>query len=246
MFSQQKGFAKQVFIVAFMMLLVTACAPVVFAQDSSAQSGSDSTPQAQPVLPASSPDNSAPAKDVAKAAALPSTDTPPARVPAVRPESYIVGVGDVLDINVWKEGELSKAVGVRPDGMITMPLIGEVKAVGLTPNQLQDVITAALQKVMSDPVVTVIVTSVNSLSFNIVGAVLKPGYYPLTRPVTVLDAIALSGGFRDFAKEKKIYVLRTAPDGKQERIKFNYKEVIKGKNMAQNITLQPHDTLVIP
>jgi polysaccharide export outer membrane protein len=246
MFSQQQAFVKRIFIVTAMMLFAGLAAPAAFAQDNSTPVATDSAPPAQPVLPAPAPDSTNSGKDVARAASLPTTDATPSRVATIRPDSYIVGVGDFLDINVWKEGELSKAVGVRPDGMITLPLIGEIKAVGLTPVQLQDVITAALQKVMSDPVVTVIVTSVNSLSFNIVGSVLKPGYYPLTRPVTILDAIALTGGFRDFAKEKKIYVLRTGPDGKQERIKFNYKEVIKGKNMAQNITLQPHDTLVIP
>jgi polysaccharide export outer membrane protein len=94
--------------------------------------------------------------------------------------------------------------------------------------------------------VTVTVVAVNSMSFIVMGQVNRPGYYPLSRPITVLDAIALCGGFRDFAKQKKIYILRTTPDGKQEKIKFNYKEVIKGKNMAQNITLLPHDTLVIP
>jgi polysaccharide export outer membrane protein len=84
------------------------------------------------------------------------------------------------------------------------------------------------------------------MSFNIVGQVAKPGFYSLTRPMTVLDAIAISGGFRDFAKQKKIYVLRTAPDGTQQRLKFDYKQVIKGRNMAQNIQMMPHDTLVIP
>jgi polysaccharide export outer membrane protein len=100
--------------------------------------------------------------------------------------------------------------------------------------------------VLSDPQVTVIIVSVNSLSFNIMGNVLKPGYYPLNHPVSVLDAIALSGGFKDFAKEKKIYILRTAPNGKQEKLYFNYKQVIKGQKMAQNIMLQPRDTLVVP
>ena len=120
--------------------------------------------------------------------------------------------------------------------MITMPLIGEIKAVGLTPNQLQDEITAAAAEGNVGPqVVMVVVTAVNSLSFNIVGQVFKPGSYPLIRPLTVLDAIALSGGFRDFAKEKKIYVLRTARRRQAGRIKFNYKQVIKGKNIAQNI-----------
>ena len=99
---------------------------------------------------------------------------------------------------------------------------------------------------MSEPEVTVMVTEVHSLAFNIVGQVMKPGYYPLTRRMTVLDAIAIAGGFRDFAKQKKVYVLRTKADGKQVRLPFNYKDVIKGKNPAQNIELQPRDTLVIP
>jgi len=226
---------KRIFIVGLMMLLAV-CAPAAFAQDAAGQNATDSA--TQPAAPSD--------KDVAKATELPATDTPSTRVSNIHPDSYIVGVGDVLDVNVWKESELSKTVPVRPDGMITLPLIGEIKAKGLTPVQLQDTIAGALQKVMSDPVVTVMVVSVNSLSFNIVGNVLKPGYYPLTRPISVLDAIALSGGFRDFAKSGKIYVLRTGPSGAQEKLKFNYKQVIKGKNMAQNIMLQPHDTLVIP
>jgi len=145
-----------------------------------------------------------------------------------------------------KEPEMSRIVPVRPDGMISLPLLGEIKAAGLTPVQLRDEITAPLKKLMADPEVTVIVTEVHSLAFNMVGQVLKPGYYPLTRRMTVLDAIALAGGFRDFAKQKKIYVLRTKADGSQVRLPFNYKQVIKGKNAAQNIELQPRDTVVVP
>ncbi|MGB8889680.1 MAG: polysaccharide biosynthesis/export family protein [Candidatus Korobacteraceae bacterium] len=221
-----------------LMVLALAALPWVYAQDSSTD--------AKPVLPASNETAKQPGNNVAKATALPATDTPATRVANVHPDTYIIGDDDVLAINVWKEAELSKTVPVRPDGMITLPLVGEIKAVGLTPLQLQDQIVAALQKVMSDPQVTVMVSAVNSMSYNIVGQVAKPGFYSLTRPMTVLDAIALCGGFRDFAKQKKIYVLRTAPDGTQERLKFNYKQVIKGKNMAQNIQLLPHDTLVVP
>lgn len=234
---QGKVMGKRVFAVTLMALLMM-CALAAYGQDTT-----DSAPQAKPVLPATTDAG----KDVAKTTDLPTADVPPpSRVASVRPDTYIIGVGDGLDVNVWKEGELSKSVSVRPDGMITLPLIGEIKAVGLTPIQLQDQITASLQKVMSEPQVTVTVVAVNSMSFIVMGQVNRPGYYPLSRPITVLDAIALCGGFRDFAKQKKIYILRTTPDGKQEKIKFNYKEVIKGKNMAQNITLLPHDTLVIP
>jgi polysaccharide export outer membrane protein len=215
------------------IVLVGLCSMTALAQD--ATQGTDSTSTAAPATPTE-----------AKATPLPPSNTPASRVPAFLPSSYIVGVGDVLEVHVWKEGELSKTVPVRPDGMITLPLVGEIKAVGLTPVQLQDQVTAALTKVVSEPQVTVMVVSVNSMSFNIVGNVNKPGYYPLTRPITVLDAIALSGGFRDFAKQNKIYVLRKADSGAEERLKFNYKEVIKGKKMSQNIVLMPHDTLVIP
>jgi len=184
--------------------------------------------------------------------ANPATGAPPAsdaktpKAGEVNPGTYVIGPEDNLSINVWKEQELSKTVPVRPDGMISLPLIGEVKASGLTPLQLQDAITEPLKKYMSEPQVTVIVTEVRSKTFNIVGQVSKPGYYPLDRQLTVLDAVALAGGFRDFAKVKKIYVLRTDAGGKQERLPFNYKEVIKGQNMQQNVELQPHDTVVVP
>ncbi len=172
-------------------------------------------------------------------------DTTPPRVADVTPSGFVIGVEDILNINVWKEPEMSRVVPVRPDGMITLPLIGEIKAVGLTPLQLQDQISGLLKKFMSDPQVTVIVTEVRSLTFNVVGQVLKPGYYPLTRRMTVLDAIALSGGFQPFAKQKKVYVLRTSA-GKQVRLPFNYKDVIKGKRADENIELQPRDTVVVP
>lgn len=239
MFGQGQAVKMRNFMVG-LILLVGLCSMAAYSQDAAAP-GTESTDAAKPVLPAS-----APAPDEAKAAPLPASNTPASRVPAVHSASYVVGIGDVLEINVWKESELSKTVPVRPDGMITLPLVGEIKAAGLTPEQLKDQLTSALQKVVTDPQVTVMVSSVSSLSFNIMGNVNRPGYYPLTRPMTILDAIAISGGFRDFAKENKIYVLRTAPNGVQEKIKFNYKDVIKGKKMAQNIMLQPHDTLVIP
>ena len=164
----------------------------------------------------------------------------------VRPDSYIIGAEDVLSIYVWKEPDMSKTVPVRPDGMISLPLVGEIKAAGYTPVQLQDVLSESMKKLISDPQVTVVVEKVSSLSFNIVGEVLRPGYFPLTRRMTVLDAIAMAGGFKDFAKTKKVYVLRTSANGTQERLLFNYKDVIKGKNPQQNIELLPRDTIVVP
>jgi len=186
---------------------------------------------------------------VAQDAAAP----PPAAAPkptdnatGVRPDAYVIGAEDVISVYVWKEPDMSKTVPVRPDGMISLPLVGELKAAGNTPVQFQGVLADAMKKYVSDPQVTVVVEKVASLNFNIVGEVAKPGYYPLTRRLTVLDAISLAGGFRDFAKTKKVYVLRTSANGTQERLPFNYKEVIKGQNPQQNIELQPRDTIVVP
>lgn len=239
MYPQPQGRTMPKFLFAFIVLL-GLCAMTAAAQNASSQ-GSDSSNAAKPVL-----SNSDTGKDEAKATPLPATDTSASRVSKVAPEGYVIGIGDGLDINVWKEPELSKTVAVRPDGIITLPLIGEIKAVGLTPNQLQDQLAASLSKVLSDPQVTVIVVGINSLSYNIMGNVAKPGFYPLTHPLTILDAISLSGGFRDFAKEKKVYILRTDANGKQEKIYFNYKQVIKGIKMSQNILLEPRDTVVVP
>jgi polysaccharide biosynthesis/export protein len=181
-----------------------------------------------------------------KTAPSASVDNPPKSVPGVRQDSYVIGAEDVITVYVWKEPEMSKTIPVRPDGMISLPLIGEMKAAGYTPVQLQDTLAEAMKKYVSDPQVTVVVEKIASLNFDIVGEVNKPGYYPLTRRVTVLDAIAMAGGFRDFAKTKKVYVLRTAANGSEQRLPFNYKEVIKGQNPQQNIELQPRDTIVVP
>jgi polysaccharide export outer membrane protein len=159
---------------------------------------------------------------------------------------YIIGTDDVLNVSVWKEPDLSRAVTVRPDGKITMPLIGDVTAGGLTTQQLQQNLNQGLQNYVSDPAVTVSVQESRSQKFNIVGQVQKPGAYIITTPVTVLDAISMAGGFREWAKEKKIYVLRTGPDGREQRLAFNYKNVIKGHHIEQNIQIQPKDTVVVP
>jgi polysaccharide export outer membrane protein len=160
--------------------------------------------------------------------------------------SYVIGANDVLAINVWKEPDISRSVPVRSDGKISLPLVGELQASGQTPQQLEQEITKRLQSYISEPEVTVIVTDSKSQKVNILGMVSKPGAYLLTSSTTVLDAIAMAGGFKDFAKQKSIYILRQAPDGTQKRIPFNYKDVIKGQNSDQNIRLQAGDTLVVP
>ena len=186
------------------------------------------------------------AQDAAKPAPSTAPDTASKSATGVRPDSYIIGAEDVLTVFVWKEPDMTKTVPVRPDGMISLPLIGEIKATGYTPVQLQDVLAESMKKMISDPQVTVVVEKIGSLNFNIVGEVNHPGYFPLTRRMTVLDAIAMAGGFKDFAKSKKVYVLRTAANGTQERLPFNYKAVIKGQNPQQNIELLPRDTIVVP
>jgi polysaccharide biosynthesis/export protein len=160
--------------------------------------------------------------------------------------SFVIGNDDVLAINVWKEPDISKSVPVRSDGKISLPLVGEVQAAGNTPLKLEEEIAARLKNYISEPEVTVIVQQVNSQKFNILGQVNKPGSYALANTPTVLDAIAIAGGFRDFAKQKSIYVLRQNADGTQTRLPFNYKEVVKGQNPAQNVRLQPRDTIVVP
>jgi len=160
--------------------------------------------------------------------------------------SYVIGANDVLAINVWKEPDISRSVPVRSDGKISLPLVGELQAGGQTPQQLEQEITKRLQSYISEPEVTVIVSDSKSQKVNILGMVTRPGAYLLTSSTTVLDAIAMAGGFKDFAKQKSVYVLRQAPDGTQQRLLFNYKEVIKGKNPEQNIRLQAGDTVVVP
>src|SRR5437660_6301881 len=161
-------------------------------------------------------------------------------------DSFQIGPDDVLAINVWKEPEISRSVPVRSDGKVSLPLVGEVQASGQTPKQLEAEISKKLASYMSEPEVTVIVQQIKSQRFNILGQVAHPGTYPLSNPTTVLDAIALAGGFRDFAKKKSIYVLRQIADGSSTRLPFNYKDVIKGKDSQQNIKLEPRDTVYIP
>jgi polysaccharide export outer membrane protein len=161
-------------------------------------------------------------------------------------DKFVIGVDDVLAVNVWKETEISRSVPVRSDGKISLPLVGEVMAAGETPKKLEEEIAAKLQNYISEPEVTVIVQEIKSQRFNVLGLVVRPGSYALGGPTTVLDAIAQAGGFRDFAKQKSIYVLRQNQDGTQARLAFNYKEVIKGRNPGQNVTLEPRDTVVVP
>jgi polysaccharide export outer membrane protein len=159
--------------------------------------------------------------------------------------SYKIGPQDVLRIDVWKEPEISRAVPVRPDGKITLPLLNDVQASGLTPQQLAAKISEGLKKFITSPQVTVGVTEINSRRIFVTGEVTRPGAFPLLPNMTILQALSSSGGFTQFARLKNIYVLRME-DGKQVKHSFNYKDAISGKHPEQNITLEGGDVIVVP
>jgi polysaccharide export outer membrane protein len=157
---------------------------------------------------------------------------------------YVIGPDDTLHISVWKEPDLSETLPVRPDGKISMPLLDDIPAAGMTPELLKELITARLKKYIADPRVTVVVTGMNSRRIFVTGEVTHSGPLPLLPHMTVLQALA-QAGFTQFANLKAIYLLRTE-NGKQAKLPFNYKEVVKGNHPEQNIVLKPGDTVVVP
>ncbi len=159
---------------------------------------------------------------------------------------YVIGPGDLLSIDVINEPDVTGKVPVRPDGMITVPLIGDVKASGLTPDKLQANITSKLTEYVKDPSVTVIVDEMNSRQFNVLGKVQHPGSFALNKPTRVLDALAQAGGFTEFAKVSKVYVLRTDATGTTVRLPFNYKRVTAGQDDQDDVLLQAGDTVIVP
>ena len=158
---------------------------------------------------------------------------------------YVIGPEDVLDVTVWKEPDVSRVVPVRPDGRISLPLIHDIQAAGLSPEQLASTVAERLHKYLNDPKVTVIVTAINSQRVFVVGEVLRAGAFPLIPGMTVLQALSSAGGFTTFANVKKIHVVRVR-DGKQMELDFNYREVLRGDSSEQNITLEPGDTVMVP
>ena len=160
---------------------------------------------------------------------------------AVDPKSYRIGAEDVILIRVWREPDLSGLVAVRPDGKINLLLIGEIDAAETTPVELEMRIAKAYEKVLKNPIVSLQVQKVESKRYLLSGEVNKAGAFPLVRPMTVLEAITIAGGIREFGNGKKIIVMRGI-----ERLKFNFNEVIKGKKLEQNILLQPGDHIIVP
>jgi polysaccharide export outer membrane protein len=185
--------------------------------------------------------------------ARPADSTPPAPAgvaqatvadPNVPPPDYVIGADDILTVRYWRDDAMSADVVVRPDGKITLPLINEVHAAGLTPEQLRAAVVEAASKLVEGPTVSVIVKQINSRRIFITGEVAKPGPYPLSGRMNVLQLLTLAGGLTEYADKGSIAIFRTE-NGKQVRYRFNYNEFLDGKNLQQNIELKPNDTIVV-
>lgn len=166
---------------------------------------------------------------------------PPVKVGA----DYLIGADDIIDVNVWKEQELTRTLQVRPDGKISMPLLNDVQAAGMTPAQLAQHITERLKKYLTAPQVTVMVTQINSQRVYVTGEVTRPGAYPVLPGMTILQAITSAGGLTPFANSKKIFVMRSE-NGVAAKYPFNYKEVLDGRKTEENLKVRAGDTIVVP
>ena len=184
-----------------------------------------------------------------KPSTAPARTGPAANAPAptgiVPPPDYVIGADDVLAVVFWRDKDMSSEVSVRPDGKISLPLLNDVQASGLTPPQLRDKLTEEAKKYIEDPNVTVVVRQINSRRVYITGMVQKPGPYQLGAGTTVLQLIAMAGGVMEYAHSKKIVVMRTE-SGRQTSYPFNYDDVVSRKNLRQNIELKPGDTVIVP
>jgi polysaccharide biosynthesis/export protein len=163
---------------------------------------------------------------------------------AVPPANFVIGVSDVLAVAFWRDPRMSGDVVVRPDGMISLPLLNDVHAAGFTPEELAGALAKAALKYMSDPDVTVVVKEIHSRRVFVLGNVATPGMVALSTDMNMLQLIAVSGGLLEFADKDNITIIRTV-GGQEKRLKFNYNDVVKGKNVKQNILLQPGDTVVV-
>lgn len=170
---------------------------------------------------------------------------PAAAAGVTPPADYVIGPEDILSVFVWREKDLSTEVMVRPDGQVSLPLLNDVPAAGLTPEQFRQRVTEAASKYIEQPNVTVIVKAINSRKVFVTGEVEKPGPYPLGGPTTVVQLLAQAGGLREYADSKNITVMRTEA-GKMSRLRVNYEDIKKGRRMEQNILLKPGDTVIVP
>jgi polysaccharide export outer membrane protein len=213
-------------------------------------------PAPAPQSPAPAPQSPAPTPQTSQPAApttvpAPAATTGPVSGPPVIPKGvdlptdYVIGPDDNLEIIFWRDKDMSALVSVRPDGRVTLPLLNDIQAAGLTPDQLRTAVMTAATKFVEDPNVTVVVKTINSRKVFVTGMVAKPGPYPLMGPTTVMQALSVAGGIQEFADSKNILIMRNE-NGRPVAYRFNYKEVLKRKNLKQNIELKPGDTVVVP
>ena len=179
------------------------------------------------------------------AVAAPAARVAPVAGAVSPPSDYIIGADDLLSVVFWRDKDMSSDVAVRPDGKISLPLLNDVQAAGLTPTQLRDQLTESAKQYISEPNVTIVVRQINSRKVFVTGQVQKPGPYVLGGSTTVLQLIATAGGVLEYAHSNKIIVMRTE-NGRQTSHPFDYKGVISGKNLRQNIELKPGDTVIVP
>jgi polysaccharide export outer membrane protein len=174
-----------------------------------------------------------------------SAESPETKKPPAQDSSYVLGPMDVLEVQVWKEPDFSRQVLVRPDGKITLPLLGDIHVSGMNTMDLKELLTAKLQDYIDSPEVTVILVESHSKNFYIIGKVARPGTYELIPGMTVLQALSVAGGLGEWADKDSIRIIRRS-GGKEKVIRFNYDKVMSGKNLEQNILLKPNDTIVVP
>jgi polysaccharide export outer membrane protein len=227
--------------VATAFALAATLAGVSSASAQTAAATVTSAPTARPAAATTSVPPSTGETATVKPVAAPPTVTGGIKPPA----DYVIGVDDVLDVVFWQDKDMSASVTVRPDGNISLPLLNELKAAGLTPEELRSSVREAATKFVEEPSVSVVVKTINSRKVFITGQVAKPGPYALTDTTSVLQMIATAGGPSEYAKTDKITIVRRE-NGKDVVHKFNYKDVSQGKSMAQNIELKPGDTIIIP
>jgi polysaccharide export outer membrane protein len=240
----KRRFTRLAYEVATLMLLASPVA----ALQSTGSPAQTSTPSkenllaAKPEAPSPKRDSPEGAKPVPAVAPEKTADSPSA---ASNPSGYRIGEQDLLNITVWKEPELSGSVVVRPDGKITLPLVNDIHAAGLSPDELRELITERLHPFLTVPEVTVAVREINSRKVYVIGQIAHEGSYRINSTTTVLQIIAEAGGLNEFANRKRIYLLRKE-NGAQIRLNFNYDKVVKGKDPSQDVLLRPGDTIVVP
>ena len=199
-----------------------------------------------PALPQRQNPQDAPQQSTQTASAKPTAERPEGVNPPPKVgKDYVIGADDVLDVSVWKEQELTRTLQVRPDGKISMPLVGDVQAAGLTPGQLAQSVSEKLKKYLTAPQVTVILTQINSQRVYVIGEVTRPGAYPVLPGMTILQAISSAGGLTQFANGKKIFLMRDENHA-QTKHPFSYKDVLDGRKAEENLAVKAGDTIVVP